>query len=436
LKISLFHGNFNTQSLLHKMNDDDENVNTTQQLIDAIEKNDTVTASSLISSASMNLNGKSLPLHHAAERGRVEIMTMLLDAGADINAADKDRYSACYFAIFYDEFDALKLLVERGANLDVVDFNGDSLLSIVAQCGKSERIAIFMLDAGAPLDGLSTAVLMELVKSVAVFNRLMARGVDFDFTMMRDEYGASLCHYLASNVACEDDLRFLVNVCGNDAVHAVDNDGKTLLHWASLSGNELTMRVFVELGAEIDRQDNRGRSALIDAAVNVQPSCIELLLAIGADVAVVRDNGETAGHIAARWEQNVVGLTLSALVVGGGDLEQLSNNGETPRMIATRKNVALPAADEIDAARQRIAKSRLDLVRERAFQICVGLHSLDINALQLCEILMHSFGAIGSVIAFHQWWMIATKVKHFRDHRQQSSTTTTTRATNNETKTQ
>jgi hypothetical protein len=109
---------------------------------------------------------------------------------------------------------------------------------------------------------------------------------------------------------------------------------------------------------------------------------------------------------------------LCALVAAGGDLDQPNKEGETPRMIATRNNVALPTADEIDAARHRIAKARLDLVRQRAFQICLGLQPLDINALQLCEILMHSFGALGSLIAFHQWWAIATKVKHFRDHKQ------------------
>jgi hypothetical protein len=65
--------------------------------------------------------------------------------------------------------------------------------------------------------------------------------------------------------------------------------------------------------------------------------------------------------------------SLCALVAAGGDLDQPNNKGETPRMIAIRKNVALPTADEIDAARHRIAKTRLDLVRERAFQICVGL---------------------------------------------------------------
>jgi ankyrin repeat protein len=49
-------------------------------------------------------------------------MTMLLDAGADINAVTKYRNTACHIAMLHDEFDALKLLVERGANLGVVDF--------------------------------------------------------------------------------------------------------------------------------------------------------------------------------------------------------------------------------------------------------------------------------------------------------------------------
>jgi hypothetical protein len=324
------------------------------------------------------------------------------------------------------------LSVVRIANLGGVDDEGRSLLATVIYYDRSERFSTLLLGAGAPLDGLSNGHFMALVKSVAVFNRLRARGVNV--TTMRDENGCSLCHRVARSVTCEDDLRFfLVKVCGNDAVHAVDSYGNTPLHYASFSGNLLAVRVLVEFGAEIDRQTNNGWTALIGAGVTAQSTCVEMLLAIGADVAMVRDNGDTACQVVARWQQNV---GLCALVAAGGDLEQPSNNGETPRMIAIRERLALPTADEINAARQRIAKTRLDLVRERAFQICVGLQPLDIDALQLCEILMHSFGALGSLIAFHQWWDIATKVKHFRDNKQQSLAATTTSATNNETKTQ
>jgi hypothetical protein len=264
---------------------------------------------------------------------------------------------------------------------------------------------------------------MALVKNVAVFNRLIARGVKL--TAMQGGYGLTFCHVVAHNITCEDDLRVFVAACGNDAVHAVDILGKTPLHCTctSPSSNDSAVRVLVEFGAELDRQDYDGKTALFDAAGwNSRTSSVELLLALGADVAVVRDNGETACHFAARCEHP---SALSALVAAGGDLDQRDNYGETPRMIATRLEFSLPTADEIEAARHRIAKTRLDLVRERAFQICVGLQSFRLSALQLCEILMHSFGTLGSLILFHQWWGIATKVKHFRDHKQQSSATTT-----------
>jgi ankyrin repeat protein len=398
------------KTLLLKMNDD----NAAQQLIDAIDKNDTATVSSLISSGSVNLHDEPWPLHRAAHLGRVEIMTMLLDAGADINAVNYSRYTACYWAILENKFDALKLLVERGAILNVVDSNDRSLLSIVALRGMGERFVILLLDAGAPIDGLSNRGVMELVKSVAVFNRLVARGVNF--TAMRDEYGATLCHHMAANVTREDDLRLMVNVCGNDDIHAVDYRCMTPLHWASSRGNESALRVMVELGAEIDRQCNDGSTALINVSrYDYQSSIVELLLALGADVNVVANDGRTACVVAA---VDSYPAALCALVAAGGDLDQPNKEGETTRTIATRNNVALPTADEIDAARRRIAKARLDLVRERAFQICVALQSFRLNALQLCEILMHSFGALGSLIAFHQWWAIATKVKHFRDHKQ------------------
>jgi ankyrin repeat protein len=47
-------------------------------------------------------------------------MTMLLDAGANINAIDEGKCTACQIAIVMNQFDALKLLVERGAALNKI----------------------------------------------------------------------------------------------------------------------------------------------------------------------------------------------------------------------------------------------------------------------------------------------------------------------------
>jgi hypothetical protein len=180
------------------------------------------------------------------------------------------------------------------------------------------------------------------------------------------------------------------------------------LHWAVLNRNETAVRVLVEFGADVDRKDSRFLTPLLQVcceSAGRDAGCLELLLALGADCQAACQRAVT----------KINRLALCALVAAGGNLDQPDNTGIAPRVI---ENVALPSADEIDVARRRIAKTRLDLVRHRAFQICVGLQPLDIDALQLCEIVMHSFGAIGALIAFHQWWEIATKVKHFRDHKQ------------------
>ena len=74
-------------------------------------------------------------------------------------------------------------------------------------------------------------------------------------------------------------------------------------------------------------------------------------------------------------------------------------------------------ATEFDIERREIAKTRLDFVRERALQVCIGLHSRGLDALQMCEILMYACGTLASVIPFHHWWTIATTVKHFLSQR-------------------
>jgi hypothetical protein len=70
--------------------------------------------------------------------------------------------------------------------------------------------------------------------------------------------------------------------------------------------------------------------------------------------------------------------------------------------------------DQVEAARREIAKARLDFVRERALQVCIGLQSLELSALQMCEIMLFACGPIAPMIPFHLWWKIATTVKHFR----------------------
>jgi len=103
--------------------------------------------------------------------------------------------------------------------------------------------------------------------------------------------------------------------------------------------------------------------------------------------------------------------TVYPLLAAGADLDATDDTGVTVREVFARVTID---PDRVEVARREIAKARLDLVQHRALQVCIGLQSLRIDALQLCEILQFACGAIAPVIPFHIWWKIATTVKHFR----------------------
>jgi hypothetical protein len=111
---------------------------------------------------------------------------------------------------------------------------------------------------------------------------------------------------------------------------------------------------------------------------------------------------------------------VNVMLAAGADLDAADRNGETATTAALRHQMTFDDAEhseEVEAARREIVKVRLDFVRHRAWQVCVGLQSRELDALQMCEILLHACGPVAPMIAFHHWWKIATIVKHFKSNR-------------------
>ena len=89
-------------------------------------------------------------LHLAATR---EIASMLLDAGADINACNRHKFagpgnSPLSAAVYQDRRDVVRLLIERGADVNQGDRAGFTPLHLAAATGYLE-IARILLVAGA-----------------------------------------------------------------------------------------------------------------------------------------------------------------------------------------------------------------------------------------------------------------------------------------------
>jgi ankyrin repeat protein len=318
-------------------------------------------SSSLLSNAMKNLNNtdndSGLPLIQAAENGQVERLTLLLN---EIDTVDEHIANACFAAIRNNHFAALKLLVERGG--DVVRRRGESWLRSVAW-RNDDRMACLLLDAGAPLDHLTHVDLTNLVaftKSVGVLTRLIARHVDV--AALRDFNGGTLCHSVIGNAAHDDDVQDLLRAVvelGGVYVNTVKCNDITPLHYAAINRNRSALRILVELGADIDRQQTDGWTALhrvCGSVVRAEDHCAELLLVLGADACFqVTNKGQTACHLAA---ERRLGASLTACLAAGGELDRRDNDGDTPRMIANRHGVQLPTVDEIDAARRRKGSTR------------------------------------------------------------------------------
>lgn len=87
-------------------------------------------------------------LHVAVETGNIEIVRMLLDAGARVNAKSKAKQTPLLMIDDDATPELVRLLIERGASVNVQDDEGETALMKAAEEDKLEIVKI-LLEAGA-----------------------------------------------------------------------------------------------------------------------------------------------------------------------------------------------------------------------------------------------------------------------------------------------
>lgn len=79
-------------------------------------------------------------------------------------------------------------------------------------------------------------------------------------------------------------------ITGQDEMHR-DNFGVDCLHFSSLEGHPEVTRMLLEYGADIDSQDDQGRTSLLMACQQGKIDCVNVLLDNGANVNLPAHNG-------------------------------------------------------------------------------------------------------------------------------------------------
>ena len=243
---------------------DDTFINKVAQTVKATCKGDKETIQTLLQQDNSLANIKSkeiqsTPLHLAAHRGYVEIVKLLIDAGADVNAKEGNysRSTTLHWAAKKGNLQVVKLLVENGAKLDVKDnwFNLTPLgWTIIVNCSEEEElrenchpeVREYLLSQGAQLDIFSAIALKErdIIDSLVTANPAILKD-RLGFVM--DEFQP--LHFAIKNMMPET-VEFLLEQ-GAD-VNALTSSGVTPLCMATKVDNRQIIELLMENNANID----------------------------------------------------------------------------------------------------------------------------------------------------------------------------------------
>ncbi|KAL6802257.1 ankyrin repeat-containing domain protein [Trichoderma sp. SZMC 28012] len=296
-----------------------------------------------------------LGLYIAANKGHLDIVRLLLEAGANVNSHCDNWESALEAAAEGQHFDVLKFLV----SYETDDNHSQSSLSYTS-CQDAQSTEI-LLDGGADIDKQigpwGTALCLAAVASDSVlFNLLLERGANVNAS--GGEYGTPL--QAAFSLVYKEPELMLERIqklldCGADpniqgglygpALQAAF--GFSLYYQYDIGVLMKAIRLLIEHGASVDTQGGYFGSALHAAASSQHPQAtqvIKLLLDNGAEVNQKgNDDWKTALQVACyKGTAEVVRFLLGY----GADVNAGGGRYATPLQAAAARRLEEESSDE------------------------------------------------------------------------------------------
>ena len=265
--------------------------------------------------AQLNIAGgtdESTPLINAVKAQNSEIVTKLLDAGANINAGDKDNWTALIWASHRKNLEIVKLLVARGADVNAMGKDGNTALKRAIATNRVKIIKLLKQSGAALEDDYEEG--QKMIKAVKngkmeEVQQFLAKGLDvnirdsaqctpliyasrngnYDMVKLLIDSGADVNAIGVNDyTALERVMNVLETIQVDEYVHPKDpapyieiikllvdagvDVNKcyyrfTPLTWAIRSGLPLVATWFLDKGADINARDTIfGNTALIWAA--------------------------------------------------------------------------------------------------------------------------------------------------------------------------
>lgn len=256
----------------------------------------------------------------------LEIVQHMVELGADINLpCDEDMTPPVSRAGgFWNHEDIARYLVEKGANLNQVDKNGDTPLHIAAYNGRKDLCA-FYLDHGAKLEAKNNDGFTPFLSACDGFGGhdedkpgtrrlLMERGANVKAVdkEKRNAINLLFCKYddfpLIYNAY--PDYDFLKTLVEKGV--KIDNAGKysdtplltTVYASAKESGLDKYVRDLVSLGANVNQKHKNGYTPLTMAISVENCAMVQTLLDLGANTSIKFPDGKNIIQMLEEYEKN------------------------------------------------------------------------------------------------------------------------------------
>lgn len=195
----------------------------------------------------------------AAERRDTAGVRTLLQAGADVNAAQVDGTTALHWAADHDDAETVAVLVRARANVNAVNRYGVPPLALASTNGNAAIVTLLLeagADANATMKGGETALMLAARSgNAAAVKALLVRGARTD---VRERRGQTALMWAAAE-GHADVVRALIEA-GADMKATVDS-GATPFFFAVREGHLDVVRAFLAAGIDVNAMLRRPESA-------------------------------------------------------------------------------------------------------------------------------------------------------------------------------
>ena len=290
-----------------------------------------------------------MDLKEAVREGDQEKIIALLNAGADIRYVRPSGYTVMIDVMHgrpnqqsQNLIPLLRLLIDRGADLDAVSDHSESALSVAALIGRLDAIRL-LLEAGANPDPLEWSSLHRAV-AIGTLEEVRERIKLGDDLKVRDRWERTpwLLSIQTRDLA---KAQFLLNA-GAD-LNDRDRFSNTALILAIEANDPVMLRWLLDQGLDPNGTGECDDTVLIKAAESGGVECVRTLITAGADPNLSKESTTPIGSAA--------NLEIARVIAqAGGDFAQVNEDVRDELTKRKRTDSIECSAEEYQVAKRRI----------------------------------------------------------------------------------